>query len=169
LAPRPGLQPGTCGLTERRSHQHIFHMFPSVSNARLGLFFVTSRTWLPPAAFAAPANRPCMPPLDSAHNRGRGHLRLSKMTVANVAFAISPKGNNFRDRRAKVPAVPLRSRTPGCDPLPSLSAAPSTTAMQRLLPVASDGRVHGPGQLAVVRRGGSAEVRNTGVESTADL
>jgi len=41
--------------------------------------------------------------------------------------------------------------------------------MQRLLPVASDGRVHGPAHLAVVRWGSSAGVRKSGVKGTADL
>jgi hypothetical protein len=44
------------------------------------------------------------------------------------------------------------------DPLLPLSFALPTAATQRLLPVASDGRVHGPAHLAVVRRGGSAGV-----------
>jgi len=42
LAPRPGLEPGTCGLTERRSLRLFAKFHQAVSSARLGLFFSRS-------------------------------------------------------------------------------------------------------------------------------
>jgi hypothetical protein len=39
LAPRPGLEPGTCGLTERRARRYYFSENDERIATRMGLFF----------------------------------------------------------------------------------------------------------------------------------
>jgi len=119
----PGLEPGTCGLTERRSHQHIFHLFPLVSSIRLGQFFVTSRIWLPPATFAAPANRRCVPPRNSAHNRSRGHFAIEQddcreRRIRDIAVGERLQGSPGNDapNAFAQPDGGLRPGAAGCGP-----------------------------------------------------
>ena len=66
LAPRPGLEPGTCRLTVRRLHRSETQAGRGIPHLRLGIFQGTSGDLWPLTVRASPVNRPSQDGLFSA-------------------------------------------------------------------------------------------------------